>query len=392
MSGKDISVTSLKERDVDLKITLQGTTLKIELPLSPTGRPSEMPFAAVDQQKKEDYLTKAENRLTGYLVGNAGIGGFNVDKVSGSGKGEGNISAVKVEFSSTAEANRVFADKGFINSLQANFDQDRKREHMDAAAAWTQGIGGAGARIPYNGVVLKVDDKTAFQYYTRNFDEKTCPAEKQGEHFMLKMLMDARYGNGFSKKLSSAGGIESPAQEPSDKTLVASAALATQNSDGSRSQIEKQNSQAAADIMPSPTTVTGNAKVVDSASPAIDTQGAQSLEFKNNPTVQQVSAALERNGIAADQNPSLVAGLAGAAANLSKVQDVALTPQTAFALDRDKFDPAANRASVNMDVANKPFDEVWQKASVALQQTQAPAVVAQAQDLEQKQSQSAPRM
>ncbi len=128
-----------------------------------------------------------------------------------------------------------------------------------------------------------------------------------------------------------------------------------------------------------------NANVVASA----QINGAQSPEFKNNPTVQQVSAALERNGIALDnQNPSLVAGLAGAAANLSKVQDVALTPQTAFALDRDKFDPAANRASVSMDVANKPFDEVWRTASVALQQTQAPAVVAQAQgqDMEQKQS------
>ena len=127
---------------------------------------------------------------------------------------------------------------------------------------------------------------------------------------------------------------------------------------------------------------------------ATQTNSTQSFElFKNNPTVQQVSAAMERNGIAPEsQNPSLVAGLAGASASLSKVQDVALTPTTAFALDRDKFDPAANRASVSMDVANKPFDEVWKTASVALQQTQAPAVVAQAQDLEQKQSQSAPRM
>jgi hypothetical protein len=130
----------------------------------------------------------------------------------------------------------------------------------------------------------------------------------------------------------------------------------------------------------------GRDTAIASATTEMQSYGVQSPEFKNNATVQQVSAALERNGIAADQNPSLVAGLAGAAANLSKVQDVALTPQTAFALDRDKFDPAANRASVSMDVANKPFDEVWQKASVALQQTQAPAVVAQAQvqDVEQK--------
>lgn len=128
----------------------------------------------------------------------------------------------------------------------------------------------------------------------------------------------------------------------------------------------------------------GNDNVVASATHEIQPNSAQSLEFKNNPRVQEIYAALDRNG--ENQTPSLVAGLAGAAANLSKVQDVVLTPQTAFALDRDKFDPAANRASVSMDVANKPFDEVWKTASVALQQTQSPAVVAQGQDLEQKQS------
>ena len=133
-----------------------------------------------------------------------------------------------------------------------------------------------------------------------------------------------------------------------------------------------------------------NASVVASATPEIQTSGAQSLEFKNNPRVQEIYAALDRNG--ENSSPSLVAGLAGAAVNLREVRDVVLTPQTAFALDRDKFDPAANRASVSMDVANKPFDEVWKTASVALQQTQPPVVVAQSQDLEQKQSQSAPRM
>jgi hypothetical protein len=133
-----------------------------------------------------------------------------------------------------------------------------------------------------------------------------------------------------------------------------------------------------------------NASVVASATPEILTGGAQSLEFKNNPRVQEIYAALDRNG--ENSSPSLVAGLAGAAVNLREVRDVVLTPQTAFALDRDKFDPAANRASVSMDVANKPFDEVWKTASVALQQTQPPVVVAQSQDLEQKQSQSAPRM
>ncbi|MES2668993.1 MAG: hypothetical protein V4673_01030 [Pseudomonadota bacterium] len=176
-----------------------------------------------------------------------------------------------------------------------------------------------------------------------------------------------------------------------NNTVLASAMPETQKSNDiykndSSPHADKHNLLPAANAALSPTLIDRNAKVVDLVSPPINTYGAQSPDFKNNPTVQQVSAALERNGIAADQNPSLVAGLAGAAANLSKVQDVALTPQTAFALDRDKFDPAANRASVSMDVVNKPFDEVWQKASVALQQTQAPAVAAQAQvqDVEQK--------
>jgi hypothetical protein len=313
MSDKDIRVTSLKDRDVDLKITLQGTTLKIELPLSPTGRPSEMPFAAVDQQRKEEYLTKAENRLTDYLVGKAGIGGFNVDKVTGSAKGEGDISAVKLEFSSTAEANRVFADKGFINSLQRNFDQDRKQEHMDAAAAWTQGIGGGGARIPYNGVVLKVDDKTAFQYYTRNFDEKTCPAEKQGEHFMLKMLMDSRYGIGAHKKLSAADGVESPSQEPGEKTLVASASAAApaQNNDGNRSQIERQNPQAAANMPSSPTLVEGNETVNRLFKQAILGVENTNVPNKLDAAALAVQTISQAQGFKQDQDISIVQGNKG---------------------------------------------------------------------------------
>ena len=134
----------------------------------------------------------------------------------------------------------------------------------------------------------------------------------------------------------------------------------------------------------------GSDTVVASAITTPQTNGANSPDFKNNPTVQQIYAALDRNGD--NQNPSLVAGLAGAAAGLSKVQDVALTPQSAFALDRDKSDPAANRVQVSMDVASKPFDEVWQKASVALQQTQTPAVVAQAQDQDLTQKQNARAM
>ncbi len=128
----------------------------------------------------------------------------------------------------------------------------------------------------------------------------------------------------------------------------------------------------------------GSDTLIASATPEIQTSGAQSLEFKNNPRVQEIYAALDRNG--ENQTPSLVAGLAGAAANLREVRDVVLTPQTAFALNGEKSNPAADRAWVSMDVANKPFDEVWRTASVALQQTQTPAVVAQSQDLEPKKS------
>ena len=170
--------------------------------------------------------------------------------------------------------------------------------------------------------------------------------------------------------------------------LLADASPVTRSSDGSHLQFDRLNPQPAENAASRLSNVSSE-NAVASLTPATHSNSAQSLEFTNNPTVQQVSAALERNGIAPDnQNPSLVAGLAGAAANLSKVQDIALTPQTAFALDRDKSDPAANRVQVSMDVANKPFDEVWKTASVALQQTAPPTVVSQAQgqDLEQKQS------
>ncbi len=343
MSDKDFKATSLQAMDIDLKITLQGSTLKIELPLSPTGRPNEMPFAAVDQQKKEDYLTKAENRLTDYLA-SQGYNNFRVDKLTGSGKTEAGAGGVKLELQSGAEANRIFSDKNFLGNLQKSFDQDRGKEYMKAAAAWTEGIGGAGgARVPYNGAVVKVEDTVAFDYYKKNFDRTpgyTFNSEKNEQLNSLNDKMFLRHG--FGRRSSS-----------DDAGLPAIASV---------------NDVPIASAMPK-------------------TNDANSLEFKNNPTVQQVSAAMERNGIAPDnQNPSLVAGLAGASANLPKVQDVVLTPQTAFALDRDKSDPAANRVQVGMDIANKPFDEVWKTASVALQQTQTPAVVAlaQSENLEQK--------
>ena len=140
------------------------------------------------------------------------------------------------------------------------------------------------------------------------------------------------------------------------------------------------------------------------ATPAATNGASQWDAINNNPTAQQVSAALSRAvpGVAQEnQNPSLVAGLTEAAAanKMSTVRDVAFSndQQTAFLVDRDKSDPAAKVVAVGMDVANKPFDQAWQKATIALETTQNnPAVaqnnVAQNQDQDPSQKQSSRSM
>lgn len=134
---------------------------------------------------------------------------------------------------------------------------------------------------------------------------------------------------------------------------------------------------------------------VTPATPAATNGASQWDGINNNPTAQQVSSALHRAvpGVPQEnQNPSLIAGLTEAAATnkMPTVRDVGFSPdqQTAFLADRDKSDPAAKIVPVNMDVANKPFDQAWQKAAVALETTQSNPVVAlnPEQDLAQKQS------
>jgi hypothetical protein len=141
----------------------------------------------------------------------------------------------------------------------------------------------------------------------------------------------------------------------------------------------------------------GGDMVVAGATPVTptSTNGANQWDgINNSQTAQQVSSALHRAvpGVPQEnQNPSLIAGLTetAAASKMSAVRDVGFSPdqQTAFIADRDKSDPAAKIVPFDMNLANKPFDQAWQKAAVALETTQSNPVVAQNNepDLTQKQ-------
>ena len=205
MAPKTYQATELAEREGNLRISLTGNTIKVELPLTDTGRPNEMPFAAVDRQKKEDYLTAATNSISDYNARN-NVGGYSIDKITGSGKGGANIQAVSMELSSTAEASRVFNEPKFIKKLQSDFDVNRKREYMEAAKAWTVGIGNeakGGATIGYNGVNMKVSDRTAIGYYAENYDPSKGFGDKK-EYEDLVRLYDKRHNinrNGVRSEL-----------------------------------------------------------------------------------------------------------------------------------------------------------------------------------------------
>ena len=133
-----------------------------------------------------------------------------------------------------------------------------------------------------------------------------------------------------------------------------------------------------------------------SAATPTSTNGASQWEGINNSlTAQQVSTALHRTMPAIpqeNQNPSLIAGLTETAATnkMPAVRDVGFSPdqQTAFLADRDKSDPAAKIVAFDMNLANKPFDQAWQKTAVALETAQSNPVVAQnnEQSLDQKQN------
>jgi hypothetical protein len=120
-------------------------------------------------------------------------------------------------------------------------------------------------------------------------------------------------------------------------------------------------------------------------------------QFNANPMVQQASAALHRTMPEVPQenlNPSIVASVAGVAAEnrFGRIEEVAFSQngQTAFVTDRDKTDPAARVASVDMAMANRPTEEVAQKYAVALDNAQTPQVATQ--DQEQQRKQNAPTM
>ena len=120
--------------------------------------------------------------------------------------------------------------------------------------------------------------------------------------------------------------------------------------------------------------------------------------FSNQPLVQQASAALHRATPDVPQenlNPSLVAGIAGVAAEnrFTSIQDVAFaqTGQTAFVTDRDKADPSARVAPVDMALGNKPLEDVAQKFAVALETSQTQVQLV-ALEREQQQKQSGPSM
>jgi hypothetical protein len=122
-----------------------------------------MPFAAIDEQKKEKFLTSAKNTLTRYAIERAGVTGFTVDKITGSGEAGANIYTANVKFNSAAEANRVFNSLGLVDKIEQNFDTERKQEYMKAAAAWTKGIDNkvqGGASVDYGTIESSSTDDT----------------------------------------------------------------------------------------------------------------------------------------------------------------------------------------------------------------------------------------
>lgn len=119
--------------------------------------------------------------------------------------------------------------------------------------------------------------------------------------------------------------------------------------------------------------------------------------FNADPMIQQASTALARavpDAPQDTQNPSLLAGIAGVAAEnrFRHVGDVAFgqNGQTAFVTDRERSDPAARVAPVDMALASKPTDQVVDRFAAALDTSRAQAVAQDSQ--EQQQRQSAPRM
>lgn len=350
----DYKASELKEVPRDLRITQNGSTITIEAIITPTGRPNEIPFAKVDEMKKDDYLTLAQNRLTDYLQSQA-YREFRVDKVTGSGKAEGSAAGLKIELQSGAEATRFFSNKGFTAELQREYDHDRRKEHMSAAAAWTQGIGGVGgARIPYNGVVVAVEDKVAFNYYDKNFvttpgysfsSEKHAELQKLTETMFLKHGFGRRSsvdGDGL-QPIASGNGVANAKDDnlnlvqrdkavtttPSPtsvdsiatKPIVDASSVSKPNdtinkndiykNDGAPFQFDRQNLQVAATTTPSPTLVEGNEAINKLFKQAMSGIENTNVPNKLDAAALAVQTISQAPGFKQEQGISVMEGIKG---------------------------------------------------------------------------------
>lgn len=337
MSGNDFKARKLEVMDVDLRVTLQGSTLKIELPLPSTGNPNEIPLAAIDQQKANTYLTKAENRLTDYLA-SQGVNNFRVDKLTGSGKGGTDAGVVKLELQTGAEANRIFSDKNFLRSLQENFDADRGREHMKAAASWVEN---SGARVPYadpqkkdaKEVVVKVEDSVAFNFYKDNHSKvygvldlkkneqlgdltqtmvdrgkvPGVPFLKLKDHSSVEMDFSERAGQ--SQAAQTGGRIADAALNSKANESIGKPEI--YRNDGAPFQFDKQNLFPAANTTPSPTLVEGNEAINKLFRQAISAVENTNVPNKLDAAALAVQTISQAPGFKQDQDISVMEGKRG---------------------------------------------------------------------------------
>ncbi len=207
-----------------------------------------------------------------------------------------------------------------------------------------------------------------------------------GDGVIRAAIGNANYDNGFTRDVNFRNGVSTidgvanhGAVQDRPEYMDAAAAVMRQRFNGLAPA--QQRSDAGGDL-----------QVAGVAPGAPANANVDWDRFNANPMVQQASAALNRAvpGIAPEnQNPSLLAGMAGVAAEnrLTAIQDVAFSQngQSAFVTDRDKADPAARVASVDMALANKPTAEVVQKYAATLENAQTPPVATQEQEQQRRQ-------
>jgi hypothetical protein len=213
-----------------------------------------------------------------------------------------------------------------------------------------------------------------------------------GDGVIRAAIGNANYNNGLTRDVNFRSGVSNidgvanhGAVQDRPEYMDAAAAIMRQRFNGLAPA--QQRSDAGSDVQ------------VAAVAPTTQTAGNVDWErFNANPMVQQASAALNRAApevAPENQNPSLLAGMAGAAAanRINTIQDVAFSQngQTAFVTDREKTDPAARVVPVDLALAQKPTEDVVQRYAAALDTVQAPQVASQ-ETQEQQQRQSAPRM